>query len=78
MSWLITGVLALIVGLIVWTEIRCARRNKVFHAQFDPEVDALKKSVLTKYRERFGKDPTEQFPVVDAPKSYRKFTAKKA
>jgi len=62
----------------MWAEIRCGRRNKVFHAQLDPEVDALKNSVLTKYRERFGKDPTEQFPVVDAPKSHRRLSAKKA
>jgi hypothetical protein len=78
MSWLITGVLALIVGLIVWTEMRCARRNRAFHAHFDPEVDALKDSVMTKYRERFGKDPTAQFPVVEAPKTHRRFAAKKS
>jgi hypothetical protein len=67
----------MIVGLIVWTEVRCGRRNKVFHAQLDPEVNALKNSVMTKYRERFGKDPTEQFTTVSEPKTHGRF-AKKA
>lgn len=78
MSWIITGVLALVVGLIVWTETRCARRNKVFHAQFDPEVDALKNSVLMKYRERFGKDPTAEFPLINDANTSRRLSAKKA
>jgi len=62
MSWIITGILAAVVALIVWTEMKCGRRNKVFHASLDPEVDALKNSVMAKYRERFGKDPTSEFP----------------
>jgi hypothetical protein len=77
MSWIVTGVLALVVGLVIWTEIRCGRRNKVFHQRLDPEVDALKNSVVTKYRERFGKDPTAEFPLVEAHNGHRT-TAKKA
>jgi hypothetical protein len=65
MSWIATGVLALIVALIVGVEMRCGRRNKIFHARLDPEVDALKNSVVMKYRERFGKDPTAEFPLMD-------------
>jgi uncharacterized membrane-anchored protein YhcB (DUF1043 family) len=78
MSWIATGVLALIVGLIVWVEMRCGRRNKVFHQKLDPQVDALKNSVLTKYRERFGKDPTSEFPLVDVPNGRHVSGAKKA
>ena len=77
MSWIVTGVLALVVGLIVWTEIRCGRRNKTFHLKVDPEVDALKNSVTAKYRERFGKDPTAEFPLVEA-RNGRHTAAKKA
>jgi hypothetical protein len=78
MSWIATGVLAFIVALIVVVEMRCGRRNKVFHAKLDPEVDALKTSVLTKYRERFGKDPTAEFPLMDVPNSHQRATIKKA
>lgn len=78
MSWIVTGVLALVVGLIVWTEIRCGRRNKVFHQRLDPEVDALKNSVTAKYRERFGKDPTDTFATIEPEKRKRGLAAKKA
>lgn len=66
MSWIMTGILAVIVGLIVWAEARHERRNKIFHAKVDPAVDALRDSVLSKYRERFGKDPTVEFPLSQA------------
>lgn len=76
MPWIITGVLALVVGLIVWAEIRCGRRYKVFQAKIDPEIDALKTSVVNKYREKFGKEPTEQFLTVSEPKSHGRFAKK--
>lgn len=78
MSWIATGVLAFIVALIVLVEMRCGRRNKVFHAKLDPEVDALRHSVTRKYRERFGKDPTLEFPLVDMSNGHHASSAKKA
>jgi hypothetical protein len=63
MSWIVTGILAGIVLLIVWTEARHERRSKIFHAKVDPAVNELQASVLLKYRERFGKDPTIEFPL---------------
>lgn len=62
MSWIVTGILTLIVSLIIWTEMRHERRNKRFHKKMDPEVEALRDHVVLKYRERFGKDPTLEFP----------------
>ena len=64
-TWIITGVLALLVGLIVYAEIRCGRRTKHFLEAISPEIDALNSSVLRKYRAKYGKDPTLQVPVVD-------------
>lgn len=71
MPWIITGVLAFVVGLIVLTEIRCGRRNKIFQAKIDPAINDLKDSVLMKYREKFGRDPTEQFPIINESKTRR-------
>ena len=53
------------------------RRNKVFQAQIDPEINALKDSVISKYRERFGKDPTGPYLTVQEP-STRGRLAKKS
>lgn len=68
MSWGITGVLALVVLWIVIAEIRCGRRTKIFHQVIDPQIDALKSSVTAKYREKYGKDPTAPYPLIDLKK----------
>jgi hypothetical protein len=57
-SWVITIGLAAVVALVVLTEIRCGRRNKAFHQKIDPEIEKLQASVITKYREKFGREPT--------------------
>jgi len=69
MSWIMTGVLAFVVGVIVWAEIRCGRRNKIFQAMIDPEIDTLKTNAISKYRERFGKDPTGPYLIVSEPRA---------
>jgi hypothetical protein len=57
-SWIITIALAVVVALVVVTEIRYGRRNKVFHQKIDPEIEKLQTRVITKYREKFGREPT--------------------
>lgn len=64
-SWIITLVLAAIVAYIVFVERRCGRRHDNFLETITPEIDALNNSVLRKYRAKYGKDPTLQFPIVD-------------
>lgn len=78
MSVIITCVLVIIVGMIIVSEMRCGRRNKAFHEQLDPQVTALTDRVVAKYREKYGKDPTMQHPIVEAPKERRSFFSKKA
>jgi hypothetical protein len=64
-TWIITGALAFIVVLIVYAEVRCGRRTKNFLDTLAPEIDALNDSVLRKYRAKYGKDPTLQYPIVN-------------
>jgi len=57
-SWIITGLLALIVGMVVYAEIRHGRRSKVVQRKIDHEIEVLHESVVTKYRAKFGREPT--------------------
>lgn len=65
LTWIITGILVLFVGLIIYAEIRCGRRAKDFLETISPEIEALNDSVLRKYRAIHGKDPTMPFRVVN-------------
>ena len=65
--WLITGVLAIIVAMIVRAEVRCGRRTKDFFEVIAPEIDKLKSDSLARYRAKFGRDPTDRFALVDTP-----------
>lgn len=76
-SWIVTVGLAAIVALLIVAEIRCGRRNKVFHQKINPEIEKLQASVITKYREKFGREPTGVMPSVGRPR-HNGIHAKKA
>lgn len=63
MAWIATAILAFLVGMIVRAEVVCGRKRRDFFDTITPEIDALQSSARQKYRSRFGKDPTEQFPI---------------
>lgn len=67
-TWIMTGLLALIIVMIIYAEVRHGRRTKHFLAEISPEIKALNDSVMRKYREKYGKDPTMPFHIVDAGK----------
>lgn len=67
-SWIATITLALVVARIVWVEVKCGRKSKTALASTNEQIESIKRNVTEKYREKYGKDPTAQFPLVDAPK----------
>jgi hypothetical protein len=77
-SWIITIALAAIVALVVIAEVRCGRRNKAFHRKIDPEIEKLQTSVITKYREKFGREPTGMTAAMAEHPPNNGVTAKKA
>ncbi len=63
--WISTAVLIVVFAAIVWTEIRCGRRTKTSHVETNRQIDDLAKTTFTRYREKFGRDPTGSFPLQD-------------
>lgn len=64
-TWIITGLLVAIIARVVYAEIRHGRRTKNFLEHISPEIEALNDSVTRKYRAKYGKDPTLQFPRIE-------------
>lgn len=64
-SWIITGLLAVVIAWIIYTEVRCGRRSKAFLAKANEEINALGRSATIAYRAKFGRDPTAPFALVD-------------
>ena len=71
-SWIATVALALIVIRIVWVEVKFGRRSNTALASTNEQIESIKRNVTEKYREKYGKDPTSQFPLVDVPKTAAK------
>lgn len=71
-SWIATIALALVVARIVWIEIKCGRKSKTALASTNEQIESIKRNVTEKYRAKYGKDPTAQFPLADAPKTATK------
>lgn len=65
LEWIMTAVLAMLIGAIVRTEMRCGRKNKEFLAHINEDINALHKQATTSYRARFGRDPTAPFVRLD-------------
>jgi hypothetical protein len=61
--WIITGLLAVIVAWIIYTEMKCGRKSKAFLAQANKEIDTLQRNATVAYRAKFGRDPTAPFGV---------------
>jgi hypothetical protein len=66
-SWVITGILALMVARIVWIEVRHGRKVKSDLTSTNEQIESIKRNVTETYRAKFGKDPTGTFPTVDMP-----------
>lgn len=66
-SWFATIVLALVVARIVWVEVKCGRKTKTALASTNEQIERIKHNATVRYRAKYGRDPTEQFPVVDLP-----------
>lgn len=64
-TWIITGLLIVVIARVVYAEVKHGRRTKDFLENISPEIEALNNSVARKYRAKFGKDPTLQFPTID-------------
>jgi len=75
MVWIITVILSVLVGCIVWAEVICGRRSKDFLETITPEIDALTKSVVNKYLARHGRYPSGIYPITQPPPSlsWRRF-----
>jgi hypothetical protein len=67
-SWIITAVLGLFIARIVWIEVRFGRVTKTKLMATNAQIEDIKQNVTRRYREKFGKDPTNQYPLVEAPK----------
>ena len=68
-AWIITGTLAIIIAMIIYTEVKCGRRSKDFLVKANAEIDTLRHNAMRAYRARFGRDPTAPFVRVDDPDS---------
>ncbi len=71
-SWIVTGVLALVIARVVWIEVKCGRRFKGALATTNAQIDAIKQSATANYRAKFGRDPTGTFEIVDLPVASKK------
>ena len=63
-AWFFTIVLAIVIVAIIRAEIVCGRRSKNFIDNVMPEIDALKHSVIGKYKAKYGRTPTAPFETV--------------
>ena len=68
LAWIVTTATVLVVGWIVYLEIRCGRRNTAFLDKTDQEIASVKQLATDRYRAKFGRDPTDTFKAVDMPK----------
>jgi hypothetical protein len=68
MVWVITAALALFVVRIVYLEVHCGRRSREFLDRTNAQIDTFKREATVRYREKFGRDPTDTFKAVDMPK----------
>jgi hypothetical protein len=71
-SWIITGVLALLVARIIWVEVKCGRKFKGALATTNAQIEEIKQSATANYRAKFGRDPTDTFKIVDMPQTVSK------
>lgn len=65
MSWLITIVLTLFIGRIIYVEVLCGRRSKAFLKKTTEEIQKIHAQATASYRAKFGRDPTGTFPLID-------------
>ena len=65
--WIFTGVLAIVVGFIVYKSFRDGRRTKDFLETITPEINRLRDRQIERYKARFGREPTGPFVLVDEP-----------
>lgn len=71
-SWIATIALALVVARIVWVEVKYGRKSTSALTTTNEQIETIKRNVTERYREKFGKDPTAQFPLVDVSKTVAK------
>lgn len=71
-SWIITGILALVIARVIWVEVKCGRRFKGALATTNAQIEAIKQSATANYRAKFGRDPTGTFEIVDLPQTASK------
>jgi hypothetical protein len=64
-SWIITAVLAALIGWIIFVEVKYGRRSKEFLAKTNEEINALGRTATIAYRAKFGRDPPAPFIRVD-------------
>lgn len=63
--WIITIVLAVLIGWIIFVEVKYGRRSKEFLAKTNEEINALGRTATMAYRAKFGRDPTVPFIRID-------------
>lgn len=70
-SWVSTFVLAIIITVIVWIEVKYGRKAKDTLASTNEQIESIKRNATERYRAKFGRDPTGTFdtPKVAAKKS---------
>lgn len=71
-SWIATVTLALVVLRIVWVEVKCGRKSNTALTSTNEQIESIKRSATERYRAKYGKDPTAQFPLVDEPKTAKR------
>lgn len=59
--WIITTLLAVLIGWIIFVEVKCGRRSMDFLAKTNEEINALGRNATIAYRAKFGRDPTVPF-----------------
>ena len=64
-TWAITVAVVLVLVLIVSAEIRHNRQTRTFFDHINPEINALTTRVVGKYRAKYGRDPTTEYPIVN-------------
>lgn len=69
---LVSVALTFLVGRIVILEVRCGRRSSALLAQTNQQIASLTKRAVDTYRDKYGKDPTGPYPVIDLGKTASK------
>lgn len=68
-SWVITGILALVVARIVWIEVKCGRKFKGTLVSTNEQIESIKQHVTETYRAKYGREPTGPYETVDISKT---------